>query len=42
MLGRLAKYTFLDVFSKEREGPDAALEICSFHLGRFQTAFDYH
>ena len=42
MLGRLAKYTSADVFFKEEEGPDAALEVCSFHLGRSPTALDYH
>ena len=42
MLGRLAKRSSPDVFSNKKEGPDAALEICSFHLGRSQTALDYH
>ena len=42
MLGGLAKYTFPDVLFKEKEGPDAGLKICSFHLGRPQTALDYN
>lgn len=39
MLGKLAK---AEVPFKGKEGPGAALERCSFHLGRSPTALDYH
>lgn len=40
MLGKLAKYTRAEVPFKGKEGPGAALERCSFHLGRSPTALD--
>ena len=40
MSGKLAKYTRAEVSFKGKEGPGAALERCSFHLGRSPTALD--